>query len=137
MSNITNKKNKSGFTLVELLTVIAIIGILATVVTVGLGSSKAKGRDAIRMGDIASLSKAAELYFAEHSYQFPDTIDDLNEYFEGGQVPRDPKDGLPYVYTKIDSPKRGFCFGSYTEVIDNSRVECSELIDLPYSIKGP
>jgi prepilin-type N-terminal cleavage/methylation domain-containing protein len=131
------KIKKAGFTLIELLVAISIIGIFSVAVTVGLSKSKAKGRDAVRMGDMASLSKAAELYFTENSYQFPDNINDLGPYFEGGLVPTDPQDNIAYGYARIDSPVRGFCFGSYIEVLANAKEECKDIIDLPYTVKGP
>lgn len=132
-----SRNRKLGFTLIELLVVITIIGILSIVVTVGLSKSKAKGRDAVRMGDLASLSKAAELYFTENSFQFPDNINDLGPYFEGEQVPKDPQDNIAYGYARIDSPVRGFCLGSYIEVLANAKEECKDIIDLPYTVKGP
>ena len=51
-----------GFTLVELLIVIAIIGILATVVIVSLASSRGRARDTRRMADLATIRTALELY---------------------------------------------------------------------------
>lgn len=61
-----HSKNRFGFTLVELLIVIAIIGILSTAAVVNLGNAKAKARDAKRLSDISQLQKAIELYYAEH-----------------------------------------------------------------------
>lgn len=134
-----SKKNNYnfGFTLIELLVVIGIIVILSTVVTSALLGSKAKSRDAIRVGDLTSLSKAAELYFAEHDYEFPNTIFDLDEYFEGG-VPKDPQSGLDYFYVKKSGTPRGYCFGAITEKLENTIDECNLLIgDARYYIVGP
>lgn len=60
-----NKKNL-GFTLVELLIVIAIIGIISTVATVSLNEARAKARDAKRLSDMAQITKALELYYTEY-----------------------------------------------------------------------
>lgn len=63
-----------GFTLVEMLVVIAIIGILASVVMVGLGGSRARARDAERISHIAEIKFALELYYnACRAYPAPDT----------------------------------------------------------------
>ncbi len=52
-----------GFTLIELIVVIAIIAILTAIVTSNFTSSKAKSRDAKRISDIAQLQLALSLYF--------------------------------------------------------------------------
>lgn len=54
---------KSAFTLLELLVVIVIIGILATVSIIALNNARAKSRDAKRVGDIKQISTALELFF--------------------------------------------------------------------------
>jgi prepilin-type N-terminal cleavage/methylation domain-containing protein len=55
---------KTGFTLVELLVVVAIIGILAGLVTANVGSARAKARDAVRQSDLRSTQTAIELAIA-------------------------------------------------------------------------
>lgn len=52
----------AGFTLVELLTVIAIIAILSSVVLTSLNSARAKSRDAKRISDLKQLELALALY---------------------------------------------------------------------------
>jgi len=64
------RKNKNGFTLVELLIVIAIIGILSSVSMISLEQARAKARDARRLSDVAQARRAVELYFAEYG-QYP------------------------------------------------------------------
>jgi prepilin-type N-terminal cleavage/methylation domain-containing protein len=61
-----NKKlNQKGFTLVELLVVISIIGLLSTMATVSVKSTKIKARDVRRASDIAQLRTALEMYNSE------------------------------------------------------------------------
>ena len=55
-----------GFTLVEMLIVIVVLGILATVVVVSVRGITNRGEDATCDADIHSLSNAAEAYFAKH-----------------------------------------------------------------------
>ncbi len=54
---------KQGFTLIEILIVVAIIAILASVVLVGLGPAQQAGRDARRLSDLHQVQNGLELYY--------------------------------------------------------------------------
>lgn len=58
-------KKQKGFTLVELLIVIIIIGILATLVIVTFTGIQAKARDSKRQTDIEAVDTQIEAYYAE------------------------------------------------------------------------
>jgi prepilin-type N-terminal cleavage/methylation domain-containing protein len=60
-----------GFTLTELLIVIAIIGILSSVVIAALNSSRAKGRDAARKQQVHQIVAAINLYATDNNGAFP------------------------------------------------------------------
>lgn len=61
-------KKQKGFTLVELLIVIIIIGILATLVIVTFQGVQAKARDSKRQTDINALNSQIQAYYAEHGW---------------------------------------------------------------------
>lgn len=59
-------KKQSGFTLVELLIVIAIIGILTSIVYYSFSDSRAQARDRVRQTNLKELELAVELYRAQN-----------------------------------------------------------------------
>ena len=105
---ISNKKTKTenlkkGFTLVELLVVMAILGIL-TVVTLGnFQTSQIKARDAQRKHDLKEITNALEAYFSDHS-QYPDAT------VTGGKINMCSCDGGPLPCDwEDDTGRREFC----------------------------
>jgi type II secretion system protein G len=111
--------SRQAFTLVELLVVVAIIGLLSTVAVVSLNSSRAKARDTKRKADLVQISKALELYYSDNgSYPstggsaawhgptatyggYPDSgagawIPNFQNYM--AQLPHDPDTAKPRVY---------------------------------------
>lgn len=61
------KKQCHGFTLVELMVVIVILGILTAIGTFAFQTSQQKSRDSRRKNDISQVTKALELYNNDHS----------------------------------------------------------------------
>ena len=66
MKKLTNLKKRSGFTLVELLIVIIIIGILAGAMLLVAGSGTDSAEATKIISDLRSLKSAALLYYADH-----------------------------------------------------------------------
>jgi len=62
------RNEKKGFTLIEILIVVAIIAILASVVLVGLGPTQQSGRDARRLSDLHEIQNALELFYNKCGY---------------------------------------------------------------------
>lgn len=57
------KREQKGFTLLELMIVMIIMGILAAIGVTAFISSQIKGRDTARKGDLKSITTALELYY--------------------------------------------------------------------------
>lgn len=62
------RNERKGFTLIEILIVVAIIAILASVVLVGIGPTQKSARDARRISDLRQVQNAAELYYNKCGY---------------------------------------------------------------------
>ncbi|MFH1598082.1 MAG: type II secretion system protein [Patescibacteria group bacterium] len=112
-------KKQKGFTLVELLVVIGIIGILATLVFVNLSSSRAQARNSVRLAAVDAMVKALEAYYQDYEY-YPSSMTaacpvtficnstDANVWIPGladyiNSLPHDPLEerflGFLYMYT--------------------------------------
>ncbi len=68
---LNNKKTKKAFTLIEVLMVIAIIGVLSSIVLVSVSGVTKKARDAIRKSDLDQISNALEIYQTSHDGRYP------------------------------------------------------------------
>jgi prepilin-type N-terminal cleavage/methylation domain-containing protein len=73
---ISLKKKNQGFTIVELLIVIVVIGILALLVITTYSGIQAKARNAKRQTDIQSLQTQLEAFFSQNGY-YP-SLTDMN-----------------------------------------------------------
>lgn len=71
------QKKKPGFTLIEILLVIGIIAVLATVVIVALDPAKrfADARNARRLSDIESILSAVQQYIVDNKGALPSGLD--------------------------------------------------------------
>lgn len=65
------KKEFSGFTLIEVMVVITIVGLLASVVLASLASARAKARDTQRVQMVKELQKTLELYRNQNGGVYP------------------------------------------------------------------
>ncbi len=78
MVSTASLKNKKGFTIVELLIVIVVIGILATLVIVTFTGIQQKGRNSQRQTDINAINSHVEAFYAQHGF-YPN-LADLQDY---------------------------------------------------------
>jgi prepilin-type N-terminal cleavage/methylation domain-containing protein len=106
MESIILKRNRSGFTLLELLIVIAIIGILVTIGAVSYSSAQKKSRDSRRQADMKAVQGAWEQYYADNNGSYPASCSVAADYLPAG-LPGDPKTGDAYEAACADD---SYCF---------------------------
>ena len=116
-------KNRHGFTMIEVLIVIAILALLVIASIFYVYPNMARGRDGKRMSDLTKIKIAFEDYYNDNECYPPITT--LESYCGGTpngaldpymqSVPCDPKDRSPYVYKIVGStsdscggPTRGY-----------------------------
>ena len=115
---MSGRRDKSGFTLIELMAVIIIIGILAAIVVPGYMSHTEKARMNATKAQIKQIEGAINLFKMESS-RYPTTSEGLSALvtkpsdFKGmwpkeGYLPEVPKDGwrndFVYIYPGTSKP---------------------------------
>lgn len=108
----TIKKKLKGFTLVEMLVVLGILGIVATLILVGLNplDQMRKANDGARKSDLAQLQRALELYYQDNGV-YPPSSPDFKLYINNttlawgsawrpymSELPKDPNPTRSYQY---------------------------------------
>ena len=69
------KRKKSGFTLVEILIVVIILGILAAIVIPQFSAASNDTRESSAMSDLKAVRTQLQLYKAQHNELYPDDFD--------------------------------------------------------------
>ena len=110
---------QKGFTLVELMVVIVLIGLFAGVVGVSVAPLIGKGRRTVALDQMKEIQKALELYQLETG-SYPETLDELTsptDDNEQGYMPNipldpwkesyeyDPSGGTVYTYELFSKGK--------------------------------
>ena len=93
------RRNEVGFSLVELMVVIVIIGLLATIVIINVMPAADRAANTKARADIATLEQAIEMYRLDHM-RYPTGDEGLQALTAGRYIRRLPDDpwGNPYRY---------------------------------------
>lgn len=154
------KDKKQGFTLIEMLVVVAIIGMLGSLIFGGLiSSSRSKARDAKRIADVANLQSVMELYYTKYGF-YPEAQSNWDAFTsiliseETGigisKIPKDPLDNKSttnrtYMYGRGEEGQ-DYVLGARMETKDQSLdndidgtnfgVDCGQEVgDMVYCVK--
>ena len=139
--NILNhlKQNKGGFTLIEILLVITILGVLASIAFVSLEGARASARDTERKAETDSVRKALAIYYTEHG-QYPESSEWVSLEEDAAadgpfsqalaewlpEMPQDPRwgevkeSGEPYTYQYSSGNTGGSAYRIHAEMESNT-----------------
>jgi len=109
---------KSGFTLVEILIVVVILGILAAIVIPQFTSASTEAKESALVSDLQSIRSQIELYKIHHNDNLPGTqaatIDNGSGLFPTAMTSRTNQDGL------VGTDPTLFRFGPYMQRIPDN-----------------
>lgn len=122
-----NNKTK-GFTLLELLVVIGIIGIIMALATVAYSATQISGRNARRKQDIVAIQNALEQYYSVNGFKYPSGRCDQASTYMKSAWPVDP--GTDAAYAGADACATGsYCICAQMEgagtTTGNSSANCN------------
>ena len=83
------RKQQSGFTLIELIVVVTIIGILAAVAVSNVKWAQTKARESALRHDLFEMRKAIDDYYADKQ-KYPQNLQELETAHYLRKIPKDP-----------------------------------------------
>ncbi|MCR4326795.1 MAG: type II secretion system GspH family protein [Candidatus Roizmanbacteria bacterium] len=99
----------NGFTLIEMLVVLSVIGVLIGIGTVSFSAAQRNAQDAKRREDVAFIQKSLEQYYSICGNTYPTAFGGASvqppvyctqpTVIIATNIPVDPRSATPYVYT--------------------------------------
>jgi general secretion pathway protein G len=105
--------NTKGFTLIELMIVVSIVGILATLAAPSYQSSLIKARETVLRHDLFTLRELLDQHRADQG-KYPPSLDGLITAGYLRALPKDPFTNSPNSWQQIMEPTEGGIFDVYS-----------------------
>ncbi|OGD83364.1 hypothetical protein A2775_01350 [Candidatus Curtissbacteria bacterium RIFCSPHIGHO2_01_FULL_39_57] len=134
-------RKSSGFTIVELLIVIAIIGILAAAVMVAINPGKrtAQARDGVRKANLKTIATALQTYYVDHDLSYPPdpAVDDGTQFSSAAGGVWIPGLAPEQIKTLPTDPRQAGLFHFFANALEVSANQVSKLLAKGFSQKIP
>jgi len=91
-ATVKRRKQQSGFTLIELIVVVTIIGILAAVAVSNVKWAQTKARESALRHDLFEMRKSIDDYYADKQ-KYPESLQTLHQEHYLRNIPKDPMTG--------------------------------------------
>jgi general secretion pathway protein G len=106
-------RDDQGFTLVELMIVVAIVGILATLAVPSYQASMVKAREAVLRQDLFTLRELLDHHRSDQG-KYPPTLDGLVTAGYLRALPKDPFTNSSTTWQEMVEPTEGGIFDVYS-----------------------
>jgi prepilin-type N-terminal cleavage/methylation domain-containing protein len=113
------RNTRKGFTLIELMIVIAIIAIIAAIAIPGILSARRSANSGSAMGNLKSFSTAMATFAQDDSEQkYPAATSNFGDYYSHVS----PKGGYKYIYVTNDNKSRFVYLAAPTSINNGTKV---------------